>query len=174
MFNVIRYILLLTFYFTNTDCQRVKRKANDLVQKTKETANEKKSDLEDKIIARFDAYEPDTKFNKKRFSEFFGFYPPQDIKNIYCHADEMGIDHQYQFSFVASFTSINRIISNLALEKSNIPISNSTSFSKDFPWWDGNKLLKLPPYWKKGKHEVFTFLWYDSTTKKAYYNSYDM
>ena len=53
----------------------------------------------DKISPKFDAYHPDTEFNKKRFKDFLKVALSPDIKNIYCFDDAIGIDADYQFSF---------------------------------------------------------------------------
>lgn len=106
---ILAFAIILTLY----SCDKVKRKGYQTVDKAKATLSKKKDDIGDKIIARFDAHEPDTRFNKKRFSEFFGFYPTQDVKNIYCYADELGIDHDSQFAFNCDTETVTKIISFL-------------------------------------------------------------
>jgi hypothetical protein len=168
------YILALAFFLTLFSCDRIKRESHKAIDKTKQTVTEKKSDLSDKIIAHYDPYHPDTKFNKKRFSELFMFDPTVDVKNIYCYADEMGIDHDYQFSFNCDTTTINKIVSNLNLKKGIIDDNNGSGLWHDFPWWDSSKIEALIPFSKKGEHETYWYLWYDTPKRKAYYFSFDM
>jgi len=59
---------------------RIKRKDHEVLDKTKRAVKEKKDQVANKIIARFDATTPDTKFNKEKFQEFFEFYPTPDVK----------------------------------------------------------------------------------------------
>ena len=172
-FKII-YFLTVIFFLTHLSCQRIKNEGHQVVNKTKQTITEKKSDLGDKIIAHYDSYIPDTKFNKKRFSEFFMFYPSSDVKNIYCYADEMGIDHEYQFSFNCDTMTINKIISNLNLKKGTVDENNSSGLWHNFPWWDSSKIEKLKPFSKKGSNETYWYLWYDASKQKAYYFSFDM
>ncbi len=164
------FAVILTLF----SCDKVKRKGYQVVDKTKTTLSKKKDDIGDKIIARFDAYEPDTKFNKKRFSEFFGFYPTQDVKNIYCHADELGIDHDYQFAFNCDTRTLKKIVSHLNLTKTEQPDNFSSGLWHNFPWWDSTKISTLKPYWKKSNHEIYSYLWYDTLDQKAYYFTFDM
>jgi hypothetical protein len=168
------FVLTLTFILIFYSCDRIKKESHQVVDKTKQKIVEKKSDLSDKIIAHYDPYHPDTKFNKKRFSEFFMFDPTPDVKNIYCYADEIGIDHDYQFSFNCDTTTINKIVSNLNLKKGIIDDNNGNGLWHDFPWWDSAKIGNLKPFSKKGEHETYWYLWYDLPKQKAYYFSFDM
>jgi hypothetical protein len=159
---------------TLLSCDRIKRKGHEMVDKTKETIVEKKANLSDKIIAHYDPNHPDTRFNKKRFSEFFLFDPPRDVRNIYCYADEMGIDHDYQVAFNCDTSTIRKIVSNLDLKTGTHPDNNGSGLWHRFPWWDSAKIETLKPYFKKGDHETYWYLWYDTSQQKAYYFSFDM
>ena len=166
-------LLIIILLLTLSSCDRIKRKGHLAFDKTKETIAEKRSNLSDKIIAHYDPYNPDTKFNKKRFSEFFLFDPTQDVQNIYCYADEMGIDHIYQFSFNCDSTTINKIVSNLNLKRA-VSDNFGTGLWHDFPWWDSAKIEKLNPFFKKGEYETYWYLWFDTITQKAYFFTFDM
>lgn len=111
---------------------------------------------------------------KKGFQNFSWFDPPSDVKNIYCYADEMGVDHDYQFSFNCDTTTVNRIISNLDLKAGIIKEDNGSGLWHDFPWWDSSKIETLIPFSKKDEHEAYWYLWYDTPKQKAYYFSFDM
>jgi len=168
------YLFALFFTLVLFSCDRIKKESRKVVDKTEQKIAEKKSDLGDKIIAHYDPYHPDTKFNKKRFSEFFMFEPTPDVKNIYCYADEMGIDHDYQFSFNCDTTTINKIIANLRLNKGVIDDNNGSGFWHSFSWWDSSKIETITPFSRKGEHETYWYLWYDTSQRKAYYFSFDM
>ncbi|HYH16000.1 MAG TPA: hypothetical protein VD794_12300, partial [Flavisolibacter sp.] len=144
------FILTCLIIATALSCNQLKRKGEAVVETTKQTVAEKKADLGDKIIARSDAYEPDTRYNRKRFAEFFGFAPTADVKNLYCYADEMGIDHKYQFAFNCDTVTVNRITSQLQLKKQNKPDNFSSGLWHSFPWWDSATIETLAPYQKKG------------------------
>jgi hypothetical protein len=168
------FILTCFLIVTALSCNRIKRKGEAVVEATKQTVAEKKADLSDKIIAHFDAYEPDTKYNKKRFAEFFGFFPTEDVTNLYCHADEIGIDHDYQFAFNCDTTTINKIVSNLKLTKKDQPDNFSSGLWHNYQWWDSTSVETLIPYYRKGEHETYWYLWYEETKRKAYYFEFDM
>ena len=168
------YILTLILFISILSCDRIKRKGHQVVDKTKAAISEKKHNLSDKIIARFDSDTPDTKFNKRRFNEFFKFEPTPDVKEIYCYADEMGIDHDYQFSFYCDTTSLNKIVRSLFLVKGDRPTEFGSGLWHDFFWWDKEKILTLTPYSRKGGHKSYLYLWYDKSKQKAYYFEFDM
>jgi hypothetical protein len=173
--NFLRDIFLtLTLLLALTSCDRIKRKGHQVVDKTKETLSEKKANLGDKIFAHFDPHHPDTKFNRKRFSEFFKFEPTADVKNIYCYADEMGIDHDYQFAFNCDTSTAKKIVSSLNLKLGEVMDNNSSNLWHNFPWWDSAKIETLKPFFRKGDHETYWYLWYDTSKQKAYYFEFDM
>ena len=124
-------MLLLICLFS---CDRVKRKSQQSVVKVKEKLAEKKADLGDKLVTHYDAYRPDTRFNRIRFQDFFGFAPPADVKELYCFADETGIDHDYQFSFTCDTSTITKITNNLKLIKAHQPDNFSSGLWHSFPW----------------------------------------
>lgn len=163
------FFVLLTFSF----CNRIKRKGHEAARNVKQNVSERKEDFSDKIIAHYDPYHSDTKFNKKRFTEFFYFAPGADVTNIYCFADEMGIDHSYQFAFNCNLITADRIISNLQLKKNGTGEAHSPAITHDFPWWDIKQSTETA-FSKKGDHETYRFLWYDTLKQKAYYIEFDM
>jgi hypothetical protein len=168
------YILTFLIALALHSCDRIKRKSKQVANNTKATLAEKKAEFGDKLIAHYDSYKPDTKFNKRRFQEFFSFAPPADVKDIYCHADEMGIDHDYQFSFYCNSATVNKIVQNLQLTKADSSDNFSNGLWHSFPWWDSTRIVTLTPYLKKGDHETYWYLWYDQNNEKAYYFEFDM
>ena len=166
--------LTITLLLTLFSCDRIKEKGHQAFDKTKEVIAQKKSNLSDKIIAHYDPHNPDTKFNKKRFLEFFKFQPTSDVKNIYCYADEMGIDHDYQFAFSCDTTTITRIVFNLDLKCGTLSNNYGSGLWHSFPWWDSARIETLKPYFRKGDHETYFYLWFDTPKQKAYYFEFDM
>jgi hypothetical protein len=165
-------MLLLLFFLSS--CERVKRKSQQAVDKAKAELAEKQADFGDKIINKYDAYNSDTRFNKKRFQEFFGFPPTADVKELYCHADEMGIDHNYQFSFICDTSTVTDIVRKLELVQAIQPDNSSSGLWHSFSWWDSATITALAPYFRKGAHETYWYLWYDQAKSKAYYFEFDM
>lgn len=165
--RIHQYIFVLTVLTATISCDRIKSKAEKIVDDTKD-------ELEDKIIAHYNSDSADTKWNKKRFQEFFDFAPTADVKNIYCYADEMGIDHDYTFSFNCNTTTLNKIVSKLRLLRAEEPDNFSEGIQHSFFWWDKEKIKQLTPYYKKGEHEAYWYLWYDKAESKLYYFQFDM
>jgi hypothetical protein len=167
-------IILMFSLLPFISCGRIKDEGNKVYEDTKTSIKNKKDDVVDDLINTYDPYHPDTKYNRKRFTEFFLFSPTEDVKNLYCYADEMGIDHKYQFSFNCSLATINRIINNLKLEKGTTSENRGIGLWVKFPWWDAALIETLDPYYNKGEHKAYWYLWYDGANQKAYYFSFDM
>jgi hypothetical protein len=167
-------IILMFSLLPFISCGRIKDEGNKVYEDTKTSIKNKKDDVVDDLINTYDPYHPDTKYNRKRFTEFFLFSPTEDVKNLYCYADEMGIDHKYQFSFNCSPATINRIINNLKLEKGTTSENRGIGLWVKFPWWNAALIETLDPYYNKGEHKAYWYLWYDGANQKAYYFSFDM
>lgn len=124
------------------------------------------------VIPMFDAYTPDTKYNKERYTEFILDTLTPDVKNIYCFGDAMGIDANYQFSFNCNATTAQKIIKAHELKADST--NTMYGFRDDFEWWDTEKIKTLDCYTWEGEHRYFTHFWYDTKEQKAYFNTYDM
>lgn len=161
--------MIVASFFVVT-CTRVKDEAKNIKNKATKTL----SDAKDKFFPVYDSQTPDSQNNKNRFEEFFGFKPTKDVKNIYCHADEMGIDSDYSFAFMCDKETIRKIEDELNLDNDSLPELNPSGFFHDFDWWDKEKIDTLMPSWRKGDHEKYYLLWYDSINKEAYYFEYDL
>ena len=133
--------------------------------------NSTKEDISDKIIAKFDAETPDTRFNKKRFQQFFGFKPTPDTHEIYCHSDQLGIDASYYFSFKCSPETVDKIISHLDL-KVGADVVGLSGFNVPYAWWDMDEIEKMEPYYKH-KGQLYWYLWYDEIKGQAYFLTFD-
>jgi hypothetical protein len=168
------YISTIIFSLTIVSCDRIKNKGQELADKTEEKVKDKSKDLVDKVVPHFDAYKPDTKFNKERFTDFLKVDLSPDIKNIYCFDDAIGIDADYMFSFNCDTTTARRIIEKHQLKLDKETTDYAFGLQHDFEWWDKKKIEKLDLYSWQGDHQYFKYFWYDKTEQKAYYFDFDM
>lgn len=107
---------------TISSCDQIRNKGKGLADNIKGKVKDKSESLIDKVVPRFDAYEPDTKFNKERFTDFLGVDLSPDIKNIYCFGDAIGIDADYMFSFNCDTATKGKII-----EKHHLKLDKKTT-----------------------------------------------
>ena len=163
-------ILFILASCLSASCTRVKDEATNLKNKATETLSRTK----DKFFPAYDSQTPDTENNRKRFEEFFGFKPTKDVKSIYCYADEMGIDSDYSFAFKCDNETIRKIEDELDLGNDSLPKLNPSALFHDFEWWNKDKIDSLQPSWRKGDHEKYYLLWYDSLNREAYYFEYNL
>jgi hypothetical protein len=170
----IIYISTIIFSLTIISCERIKNKGQELADKTEEKVKDKSKDLVDKVVPQFDAYKPDTKFNKERFKDFLQVDLTADIKNIYCFDDAIGIDADYMFSFSCNITTARKIIEKHQLKLDKETTDYAFGLQHDFDWWDKKKIKKLDLYSWQGDHQYFKYFWFDKTEGKAYYFDFDM
>jgi hypothetical protein len=172
--KMVMLILLLGF----SSCHQARQKGKELVQQTEQKAKDKitahSKTAADKIIPQFDAYTPDTKFNKERFAEFIQVPLTPDVTNIYCFADNIGIDADYQFSFQCDTNTVKRIIAKHQLKPDAGNNDFAAGLQSDFKWWDKKKIASLPLYSWQGEHEYHKYFWYDKTAQQAYFFDFDM
>lgn len=79
-----------------------------------------------------------------------------------------------QFAFSCDTTTINKIVSKLSLRRGTLSDNYGSGLWHNFSWWDSAKIEKLKPYFKKGEHETYWYLWFDTSKQKAYYFEFDM
>jgi hypothetical protein len=176
-----RVSLVLVILFTLFSCDRIKRKGNKIITATKETAAEtkqkvsdKKDQLIDKVFPSYDSNKPDTKSNRKRFREHLQVEPIDDVKNIYAYGDFLGADYKVLIAFTCEKTTIDKIIAAKKMQLTTTKDDDGLLFLDKFKWWDKDKIEFLEPY-KVGKEtEYWEYLWYDPTTKQAYYEEYSL
>jgi hypothetical protein len=85
----------------------------------------------------------------------------------------MGFDPKYQLGFKADQDTIDRIVSELALEQGEPGFDSS--IAQDFSWWDNEDIKSLTPYWRTNEDKTYyRFLWYNPVTEKAYYLEYGL
>jgi hypothetical protein len=127
----------------------------------------------DPVFPFFDAYTPDSKFNKKRFKDFLKVEVTPDVKSIYCFGDELGIDASYQFSFTCDTLTLKKIIQTNHLEKELNPENYGVNIGNDFSWWDYSKLNRLTRFrWNEG--DFYRYLWYDTASQQAWFLDFDV
>ena len=153
------YILTIFIALTLTSCDRIRNKGQELI---------------DKVVPHFDAYQPDTKFNKERFKDFFNIDLSPDIKNIYCFEDAIGIDADYMFSFNCDSITVRKIIKKHQLKFDKETTDYAFGLQHDFEWWDKKKIEQLDLYSWQGEHQYFKYFCYDKIEQKAYYFEFDM
>lgn len=168
------YISTIIFALIIVSCDRIRNKGQELADKTEKKVKDKSKDLVDKVVPHFDAYKPDTKFNKERFKDFLKVDLTPDIKNIYCFGDAIGIDADYMFSFNCDTTTARKIIEKHQLKLDKETTDYAFGLQHDFDWWDKKKIEKLDLYSWQGDHQYFKYFWYDKTEQKAYYFDFDM
>ncbi|RYE58250.1 MAG: hypothetical protein EOP48_03955 [Sphingobacteriales bacterium] len=168
------YILVTAFFVGIISCDRIKRKSKTVTRKAQDHLEAKRDAAIDKLIPTFDSYNPDTKYNKKRFSEFFGMAPSKDVSNIYCYNDQMGIDSKFQFAFRCDTTTRSRIVEFLGLSPERMPDNSSRGLWTTFKWWDSSKIETLVPYSFKIEDTYYRYLWYDDSANTVYYLDFDM
>lgn len=155
--------LIATSLLFLAGCNRVSRKANEL-----------KEEAVDNIFRPFDAGTPDTEHNKKRFAEFFGFAPGNDVDSLYCFGDELGADSKYQFAFRCNAATAARICDSLSLVKDKEKPELDNLLTVPQPWWPDSLLLPSNAVFHLEPSRVYHYWWYFPETRWAYYHTFDM
>jgi hypothetical protein len=176
-----RVSLILAILITLFSCGRIKSKGNKIITATKETAAEtrqkvsdKKDQLIDKVFPLYDSDKPDTKSNRKRFSEHLQVEPTDDVKNIYAYGDFLGADYKVLIAFSCEKATFYKIIAAKKMQLTTTKDDDGLLFLDEFKWWDKDKIELLEPY-KVGKEaEYWEYLWYDPRTKQAFYEEYSL
>lgn len=173
-------ILTSAFIITLFSCERIRKKGNAVIDKTEAKVSEAaqkvvstNQELKDKVFPTYDSNKPDTDNNKKRFKEHLNIDLTNDVKNIYTYGDFLGADYKVLISFNCDITTINKIVTvkNMVLQNSN---DEGLGFGEEFQWWDKNKIHKIKPY-KEGKEaEYWKYLWFDKSSKTAYYEEFSL
>jgi hypothetical protein len=171
--RLIICVLMIAFCVGSISCDRLKRKGVDVKRKVQDKIESKRDDAIDKLIPTFDSYNPDTKYNKKRFTDFFGFEPTDDVSDIYCYNDQIGIDSKFQFSFKCDTTTRSKIIKFLQLSPESKPNNSSSGLWTEFKWWDRHKIETMIPYSYNSENNYYRYLWYDEASSVAYYFDFD-
>lgn len=97
---------LLLLLIVSSSCNWAKQKTVNQLRKSKHYIGAKI----DKIFPSYDSDRPDTEHNKRRFQEHLQTNLTDDVKDIYCEADFMGIDYHVQITFTCDASTVDRII----------------------------------------------------------------
>jgi hypothetical protein len=165
-------ILLFSIYFVA--CNQIKSKTEQVISKAENKVKNKTNDLLDAAFPHFDAYQADTKANKQRFVDFLQIKITPDIQAIYCHADAIGIDADYQFAFHCTAATAQKIIEKHHLRLDTAATDYAFGLQTDFEWWDKVKIKSLDLYRSQNSDTYFQYFWYDKAASKAYYFDFDL
>ena len=182
--STLRYsknILTLAFILTLFSCDRIKRKGDAVVDKTKQAASQtkqkisdKKNQLIDKVFPTYDNGKADTESNKKRFKEHLQVDLTSDVKNIYAYGDFLGADYKVLIAFTCDQSTVDKIIAAKKMQLTTSKDDDGLFFLDEFKWWDKDKIELLEPY-KVGKEaEYWQYLWYDPKTRQAFYEEFSL
>lgn len=173
--------MTIAFILTLLSCDRIKRKGDAVIGKTKQTVSktrqkisDKKNQLVDKVFPTYDNWKADTENNKRRFKEHLQVDPTQDVKNIYAYGDFMGIDYKVLIAFKCDTATINKIVGIKKMTLSKEAYDDGLSFGAEFPWWDKKAIEKIKPYKVGKEYEYWEYLWYDHRNKVAYYEEFSL
>jgi hypothetical protein len=178
MKNPIHISTLLILTIGLISCDRIKNKSEHLAEKVKEKTKTEFIERTQKVIEKafppFDHDNPDTENNRKRFKDFLKVEITEDVKNIYCFDDAIGIDADYMFAFNCSPKTSNKIIEANELKIDTLNLDNGFGLQHDFEWWDKKKIENLRKFsWTDG-NQNFKYYWYDKENEKAYFFDFDM
>jgi len=175
--NILTLVLLLTFF----SCDRIKRKGDTIVDKTKQAASETKQKISDKANKLVDKVFPtddngkaDTENNKKRFKEHLQVDLTSDVKDIYSYSDFLGADYKVLIAFTCDQTTADKIVVTKKMKLTTSKDDDGLIFLEEFKWWDKDKIELLEPYKVGKEQEYWQYLWYDSKTKKAFYEEFSL
>jgi len=117
----------------------------------------------------YDPYTPDTAANRAGFKRHLGQDPTPDVKGIYYYADEVGADAKYQLRFEADPETVHALADSLGLS-GHEGAPNQSIARDDLDWWPSDQIEKLDPKWKTNASEDrYWMLWYDDTTREAFF-----
>jgi hypothetical protein len=173
--------LTIVLLLTLLSCDRIKRKGDNIVDKTKQAASETKqkmsktkNELIDIVFPTYDNGKADTESNKRRFKEHLQVDLSQDIKNIYAYGDFMGIDYKVLIAFYCDTATINKIVTRKKMILSKQDFDYGLSFGAEFSWWDKKTIEGIKPYKVGKEYEYWEYLWYDQRNKVAYYEAFSL
>lgn len=171
---LINITTLLIFSIGVFSCDRIKNKTEHVSNKVQKKAKEELKKQVEKVFPRFDHDKPDTEDNKDRFRDFIKVEITQDIKNIYCYDEAIGINTSYMFSFNCNKITSNKIIDTLNLIPDTLNLGNAFGLQRNFEWWDKERIKMLKLYSWKGENQYFKYYWYDDENEKAYFFDFDI
>jgi hypothetical protein len=174
--KIMRKIICIIIIYTLTfcSCDRIKNKTEEFAARTESKVKSKSKDILEIIFPLFDSYEPDTKFNKKRFKEFLNVDISDDVNTLYTFGDFLGADYKILISFKCDSSTIYKIIMQNKMKLSESENDFGLGFSDEFKWWDKIVIEKIKPYKMREKSGDWFYLWYDQNTKTAYCEQFSL
>ncbi len=167
-------ILTIFFALTIYSCGRIKKKGEEVVDKTKAKIKTKKDDLTDRIFTTYNSGKSDTKYNKERFKEHLQIGLPADVKDIYAYGDFMGADYKVLIAFNCEPSTINAIVTAKKMVLSDKQNDTGLLFGEEFSWWNQQVIENVVPFKAGVEGEYWHYLWYDNRTKNAYYEEFSL
>lgn len=169
----IHLIFILLSIFGIASCDRVAEKSTEVIEQVKQEAQKQTQKAVDRVFPKFDHDKADTENNKKRFDDFIKVARTEDVKNIYCFDDAIGIDADYMFGFNCSQETSDKIIEKHQLVVNNDG-DNAFGLQSDFDWWDKEQIKTLQKYSWTDSNQYFKYYWYDAENEHAYFFDFDM
>lgn len=157
---VLRYITGLScvaLLLGGTGCGRLKHRLAESART-----------LTDPLFRHYDADQPDTRFNQKRFTEHLQLPCPPDVRQLYCYTDELGLDTKYLFSFRCTPATFRRLVAQNQLRPDSVR-TDPSGLLRPFAWWPEGAERGLTAYWRTDREQWFQYLWYDARQQRAYY-----
>ena len=174
-------ILTLAFVVTLFSCNRLRRKGQETVDKTKEVVSDTKQkvikkagELADEVILKPVIDTPNTERDKKRFREYLLTELSGDVTNIYSYGDFFGADYKILIAFACDQSTIDRIIATKKMQLTTIKDDDGLLFMDEFHWWEKDKIELLEPYKVGKEYEYWKYLWYDPKTRQAFYEEFSL
>lgn len=164
-----------------SSCNRLKKKGNDTLDKTKkvvsnakEKVHRKANEFLDSVILKPSVDTPNTNRDNKCFKECLLADIPTDVKNINTYEDYFGADYKVLIAFTCNPSTIDKIVASKKMELTTKEDDNGLNFMAEFPWWDKRKIQSLKPYKVGKEYEYWKYIWFDPKTKQAYYEEYSL
>lgn len=159
-------------------CDEIYNKTEEVAKKVKKETEEQiqkqSQKVKEKLYPTFDHDKPDTENNKKRFKDFIKVKITDDVRNIYCYDDAVGIDSDYMFSFYCSSETSEKIKEKHDLTMDTLNSDDGFGMQDEFDWWDKDRIKELDKYsWTNGD-QYYKYYWYDEENGKAYFFDFDI
>jgi hypothetical protein len=164
------FYALLICCATLCSCDRIKNKRYKLTSSVKGKVRNKAMNVADNIFPIFDANHPDTKYNKKRFTEYLGVGITNDVSSVYSLGDFLGADYKVLISFKCDSLTIQKIVCKNCMSLSKEK-DGGLIFADKVDWWKEEIIEEISPY-KRQKGRETLYLWYDTLSKTAYFEQY--
>lgn len=162
-------LLLTVLAFALAACHGIREKGGEVLDRAKEKAGQAVEDA----FTDFDPA-PDSEKNKKAFRKFFGAEPGADVDSIRGFDDYLGADYSVFMSFRCAPATADSIVARLQLEAYERPEHEHGYFDTEQPWWEKERIEKLPVFRAGKEGEYWKYFWYEKKTGKAFYEEFSL